>query len=76
MWIGCYGKQSFQPFDIDNVDHMMLTGPCFEFSDVKALVGELDFSFHAVSTRESLKSKSTMNIPGLSRASSFRDKTD
>lgn len=65
MWIVCCGKPLFS-IKLNE----MLTG----FSDVKGLVGELDFSFHAVSTMES--AKSSVNVSRLSRASSLRDKSD
>lgn len=69
MWIGYCGKLEQH---ILNPRYYILTFS--GFSDMKSLVGELDFSFHAVSTLDS--AKSSMNVSRLSRASSFRDKND
>lgn len=69
MLIGYYGKQA------DIIVEILQNTDSIEISDVRSLVGELDFSFHAISIKES--SKSSMNVSsGLSRASSFRDKND
>lgn len=68
MWIGYCGK--LKQHDLNLGYRLTFSG----FSDMKSLVGELDFSFHAVSTLDS--AKSSMNVSRLSRASSFRDKND